>query len=937
MKNCKFCDKKGLWLYVQLYGVVAAANASDLAALPALSGTLGSGVADIPLAANARYAVRQLRPGFVYVLIERQGVRYWQAYRVIEGGYLHMFDAQKPAPKPEAFNCERNTCGIGASVVSIDDVDTVDNVWLLFTPAEMTLAKLKEYRENAPAYAGQGKMQHFNARGWVHGKTTQPHALKPEALMSTAAEFILYRQHEKAQTSPLGVAMSKLMFPAESFAYAGTPPRQDGSESGFLGVMAQKLVRQKGAVVVLYDHIGITQELNDFRNAPIEGLEHYLAATDEFGASNQHRLQIYEAIEEIKAGMHAGVVASTQQFQDFHQRSSDQYFERRRNQARTMRAQGMAAEAAAVEADIERSLKTRAANYRAQIESVKAEAAEDWKDKYASRLDTAEMAAFHAALQSRSKAAFDLSASRMTDHLKWFESDRVVNAFDVFDKRDKASGYNFAVESAACSFGLSSCKAGEDKIDAWIKAPQVERKNLYVRGLYNNSDELIAAAKQSFLDIQTASENEEFASAIGSALMLKATKGLVDGFKKVDSAFDEWARNQGQAYSVRWGAGREIMLYHKFSDVTRTVFRTGVGGVFDKKLAAWLSGWLYARLGEVTEALAFSEAMLTIPKEQIASHRAARAARRAEARRMDKAADKAAKVAQQVDGSLEKLISDARDKTRQKALTLKQIQGAAANDLPTNNYHHTRLGVVLGCLEMLALGEKMSHFENDTKGWLEVGGSLMAVGSIVLDTYYSAAKSIREIKPYRDIKPINRAADVVRGRFKLGAGVLGAGAGLCAATLDWMKVASTDDRFLKGVYVLRGATGFVSAGFTLAAAFSYCSPMLEHAARGYATHSVRYRVLIWSAGRAAALAARVRLLVWVARLNWIGLTFTALEIGYLLLRDNDLQNWCEMCVFRKDKKYQNWLGYEKRSDKFDGAVKELEALDRAAQAVGLGA
>lgn len=62
----------------------------------------------------------------------------------------------------------------------------------------------------------------------------------------------------------------------------------------------------KAAAFVDYDHIGITQELNDSRNSALEGVQRYLHATDQFGASNEHRLQISEAILDINAAMKHG-------------------------------------------------------------------------------------------------------------------------------------------------------------------------------------------------------------------------------------------------------------------------------------------------------------------------------------------------------------------------------------------------------------------------------------------------------------------------------------------------------------------------------------------------------------------------------------------------------------------------------------------------------
>lgn len=53
-----------------------------------------------------------------------------------------------------------------------------------------------------------------------------------------------------------------------------------------------------------------------------------------------------------------------------------------------------------------------------------------------------------------------------------------------------------------------------------------------MRGLYHNQKELIDAAKQVYKNIQAAAGPVESASDITAADMLKATKLLVDGFKK---------------------------------------------------------------------------------------------------------------------------------------------------------------------------------------------------------------------------------------------------------------------------------------------------------------------------------------------------------------------------------------------------------------------
>ena len=937
-----FCCAKAVQMRLRRgCGILSQRNierrASALADIPALPGTLGTGVKDLALT-HGKYAPRMMREGYIYTLIEREGKKEWDGYMVVEDAFLYKFDVKTPPTAQVDFSCDRSTCGIDASCIAIDKVDKVTKAWLLFTPSPMTEAKLKEYKDNADSYAGKGKMQVFDPKAWAKaGSKGQEHSLKPELIGQHVPEWVLYKQCKEASSSPLGKAMAQQLFPASTSAYAGVPPpAPDKPAPGRLGILLHKLKEKEGVAFVLHDHIGITQELNDYRNSKLEGIENYLAATDQYGASNQQRLQVYEAIHEVKDGMHAGVVQSSQKFLDNHRTQSDAIWERQLQEARDLRAAGKEADAIKKEQEVQKSIAIRDENYRRYLEADKAGAAQRWKDKYESRLDISEMERFYNKLKAHTKSAYEAVDVRSQQHLLWFEADRTVNAFDVYDPKDVKSGHSFALHAALCTYGIAGCKVAEDKLDAWIKSPSVERKNLYMRGLYYNQTELIDAAKKANENIAAAVGPVEYASAIGAAHMIKATKGLVDGFKKVDSAFDEWARNQGQGYSKKWSKSLEIILYHKASDITRTVFRAGMGGTFDKVITARLSGWLYARLGAVGQSIAFDELMLKISPEKIAAHQRERVARRAQERTATKVNVQVGKlVNSQVEGSLEILIADAQTKAQSKVkLTLTQMQSTPKADLPTNNYHQTRIGVILGCIEMIALGEKLTHFEANTKGMLEVGGSVMAVGSIVLDTYYSAAKSIREIKPYSAMNAIDKGADIVRGGFKLGAGVLGFGAGLCGAYLDWLKFKDEKNGNLKSIYVLRAATGFVGSGFTITAAFSYAGPMLKHVAKGYAAHSLRYRALTSLAGAAARIAARVRLLVWVARFNLAGLALTVVEIGYLFFKDDDLQNWCEKSVFRKTKTYNNWLGRQVTAESYTDAVKELEELEKASQVVG---
>lgn len=956
-KGCKFCDKKGLRFLPLVYAVVTGADKNALNKLPTInSKKLGSGVTDLALGDEAKYAVRLLPPGYLYNLIERNGVKYWQSYLVLEDAYLYQLaNNEPPQVKPE-FNCDPEICGIDASMIDIPNAKEVPNAWLLYSPSAMTAAKLEEYKNNAEAYTDLGKMQHFSPADWLDGKTEQTHTLLAAEVLTTVAEYVLFTQPGNPLGTPLGNLLEQQTIPAIQAAYGGTPPDANACYAGRLGTLHFRMKRDGYGAVVAFNHIGITQALNDFRNAPLEGLQGYLVATDEYGASNLRRMQLHEAIEEIRTGFENGIVQAAEHFIDRHKESSDHYFAHQEATARMLRALGRTYDAEVLEGDIARMKAKRNENYKRFIDEAKVEGADKWKKKYASRLDQDEMARFQKALKKRTEDAFALAERRAKDHLKWFGSDRLVLAFDMYDQNDKNSGYSFALQSAICTIGMAGCRSNDAKLDEWIKAPSIERSNLYMRGFAFNNADLIKSVKQEFADIQAASGEVVVASAITAARMQKMTKGMVSGFKAIDSAFDEWVRNQGrEEFSRRWvqstavgslvgkatgsGAlqtyGVEILLYHKVSEIARTIFRAGVGGAFDKALTARLSGFLYARLGDLTEKLAFDELMLKVPEHKLAAGHKGRSAERNREMAERHVDRKAARVAGQVDDSLEDLVADARAKVEAKVKpALSELAGN--KNPPTNNYHQVRIGVLLGCIEMIGLAEKLGHAEWNTKTYLEIGGSVAAVGSIVLDTYYSAAKSIREIQPYRAIGAIEKSADIVRGGLKLGAGALGSGAGFCGAYLDYMKLEGEKDPTLKLIYGVRSAVGGASSLLTLVVAYSYAGPLLKRVATGYAEATLRRRVLFQAGEVAIKLAARVRLLVWAARLNWIGLAFTAAEIGYLLFKDDDLQNWCEASTFRKEKKHKNWLGTVVTNDYHADAHKELEELDKASQVVGIG-
>jgi hypothetical protein len=984
-KDCKFCDKRGLlWLPLR-YGAVGSAQPGALDALPRLSGKLGQGVADLALT-RARYAVRLLRPGYLYVLIERKGVKYWDAYRVLEDAFLYKFNPEEPPLTEPSFSCDRSTCGINASMVAIPEALDVPNAWSLFTPTALTKAKLDAYKANAAKYVGEGKLQAFSPAGWLQGSTAQPHTLLAPELLTRVAEYLLFTQPGNPYESELGKALEAQLFPASKDAYAGAPPDDKGHYFGRLGSLFNTIKRIGHASFVLHDHIGVAQELNDFRNAALSPVEAFLATRDG-EVDNQRRLEVMQAIEDVHGGVKSHFVKlNAQQIQMVDQSNLPNH---QASTARQLRAMGRVAEAEKVEADILEHERRKARNRQRLLDGTEAE--EKWQRVYAKLLDQGEIDKFRTALASVSERCGQQANARAADHLLWIKAARLVDAFDMFDPADPACGFEFAREHMHCTHGMFGVDSNHPTLAEWMNVDKVERQNLYMRAnLYNHQD-LIDQASTAFAAIRKETQAAGGVEFVAPDKLAKFAKGLVDAFKKSDSAWDEWLRDdvvkelqdpeskrakyneaqgkladgpdktadnaakqryrQRMAKLSKFHASTEGVVLARIGEWTRGV--SSKGGKFDKGIVAVAGLLLYPRLGRLTEKIGMESFFLKLSEQNLASIKEQTQRAVAEGRMtaaqgqahagsyeakganpnatMDAARREGATQAKavagaeaaKVKGSLEVLVRDEQAKLRERiSLTLEELE---KGDRPsTNNFRQMRMGVLMMSLEGLALSWKLAQHEGEwtVRGRLEIAGSILSLASMSCDLMYAAAKSVRELAVYGSkVTPhLNKAADIIRGGFKITAGTLSTAAGAISVVLEIQSLQGElrkDDRnwVMVGIYFSKTFVGSFNAGLGFIAALSYTGPMFKYLGRGG---------LAMTAERLAV--ARTLWLIRVARFNMIGLALTAVELGYTcFIKDDELEVWCKTSTFRKDKNTQGIFAKKPYAD----TRKELEALERA--------
>jgi hypothetical protein len=324
-KSCRFCENKGDLLILPLrYAVVRVSSAEYASVLPALSGTLGDMVTDIALKNPCiRYAVRPLRKGFLYLLLERNGIKRWRAFAVTDNAELCEFSPKIPPSITPEFGCKVAGHRLATSTIRIEKSADVQRAWLLFMPDAMTPAILMCYKQyvdkvdNADVYVAKYRMQAFSPAGWKNGAKEQLHALRMEQLRKTIAELIV--QQKPLYANRLAKSLIDVLYP--SYPSLNTPLSPGETHETLLsrcakhvGSIEDMLRRNEksgsdAAAFVLWDAIGIAQELNAFWSeqfgelAEWEQISKPVAPprTGELdGATSLHRLQALNSMDEVR-------------------------------------------------------------------------------------------------------------------------------------------------------------------------------------------------------------------------------------------------------------------------------------------------------------------------------------------------------------------------------------------------------------------------------------------------------------------------------------------------------------------------------------------------------------------------------------------------------------------------------------------------------------
>lgn len=390
--------------------------------------------------AQSTYAVRPLREGFLYLLAKRQGSYQWEGqFRVDELGALTFVTAEQPWEPPAS------SLGFGGGKywsIALRDLDGLDELRVLFSPDPLTPAMLDKYRA-LPTH--RDTMQRFDVRQLAYSCPVASDSVLTRHQFDLIADMA-------AETQP---ALATLL-DSQAFARTRAPLVALRAEMAPSNGQSQ----DRGFALVLDDPLGITQELNAWRNHSVQTLEDFLARSepgDDKGVNNQRKLTIAFGIDNLKKTLDDRDEAEYQQ----------------RLHPEPIRG--------GPDPDLQATLDALA----------KMPKRNTWQTDYAKYVDEDRLDAFRAAYQKAVDQADATKEARADDHQAWLTSTRLHDALLAYDKNHTEQAVCFEYQLGAAMVGMNATQAGNDQLTAWCENPG-SANNLLWRALAQNQEAIEA-------------------------------------------------------------------------------------------------------------------------------------------------------------------------------------------------------------------------------------------------------------------------------------------------------------------------------------------------------------------------------------------------------------------------------------------------------------
>lgn len=531
--NCTNCNKSGLAILPVRYAVVPKIADAELPA------RLGNKVTNTVLK-HHKYALRTLRQGYLYLYYEKHArgrhIK-WEVYSVANGSTLwKQISTLSVEPVVEA-QCSRKEHILPASVITIDTPEKCGRVWMAFSEHIWSQGTYDLFEKDVALR--DRRMQTFAPALWIKQHDYRHGMEATEANLNQVIEY----KTGFALSALGGTDLGTLSKPDGSYdskrlqhcstMHQITVRREDKAK--LVEIMQKAGENGKGAnhtpaIIALWDSVGMTHELNGFRNDALGWVK-------KFNEEREFEIEAAAAIEGAKVALDKRAATATRAYFDtaaFKWGSDDtrkwmQNFDRTHGADLARRDREMdlcerwerdaakrvpfyvsqqrakytgladpAWQARMAEIDMAAGPQTETANKEARAKMYRHDGsashieknafAHSW-DTYEPRIDRAALNQFLQNRKSLCVAADALAEDRTEDVVAWLKSSALQNALLEFHDSSVHDGMVFTQTVANLIFGIESSEAGRILIRSWVDSGRVAQHNLVWRCFSLNQQE----------------------------------------------------------------------------------------------------------------------------------------------------------------------------------------------------------------------------------------------------------------------------------------------------------------------------------------------------------------------------------------------------------------------------------------------------------------
>ncbi|WP_301539996.1 T6SS effector BTH_I2691 family protein [Ralstonia pickettii] len=896
-QSCDQCKATGLPILPVRYAVVPK-NVS-----PALPGWVsGDRVKTVPLGEDFQYALRTLRTGYLYLFYDKnaRGSKQWECYSVGEDGSLtRQFDPKSAQPQSTpVLRCTRHGAdNTQVHYLVIEHPERCGATWIAYSEHKWSDETLAEYTKNSKLR--NKRMQTIQPGVMAAGAKHSHGQIADKAALETVLEYAPTTPKAPLPFNPSVGALSK-----EDGSYLANKLEQMSTRYPwhFRNGMAEGTVkhmenRGKGAgstakphVLALWDAMGITHELNGFRNDAAGWIKKYsderelqLTALNSYAGLKETLEGVAQAQGEeyIRRGVEDGPLQDGIHELEEKLKSSpdDEYLQNQLKQFRSLQAT-LAGSAPQVGKAFGKSLAEQA-----------------WP-KYQDRID-ASAGKFKARLEEFHAKAAGIVDRRTVPLIHWLESALLLDTLNDYHGENVEDGLLFEQDIGEAIFGLGSCRSGARKISEWVAECKASMEgNLLWRAVALNQsaaraelDKVLAEAKQH------KSQRTEAKTLEWMGYTTKSLKAFADTYKKAQSVFDANTKAASQAGSLAFGARLKPL---NMRGVDKVVISAG-DAVFRffriDTLADYVSEKIIQHIFSVRAFVAPADSVnLIIAQAKSEGLLREQLLKRLRTARAFLAADTPA-------------IRSAQAESLKATWAGFRASGGTAVGQAVKD---ARLALVVGAIEGVNFAKLLADCKskNDTKSYLSLLASSMSITSAMFDIAATVAKNM----------PNMGTNTWAYQGLKLWGGMLSGGATFIGVALDIGDAVKNYDKgygYLTFFYSAKGLMGLGSGVLTVAVGLTYAAPLVARL-----TGRVAVGTAVEAVGARAAAFIGLRILGMAAG-GWVTVGLIGIQVVIWIITPNALEEWIDHSAFGKKRGTGGYKTAKEQDEKLSDALVKM--------------